>query len=633
MQQFKTESKKLLDLVINSIYSNKEVFLRELISNASDSLDKVILKAAMEGDELDRDSLEINLDYDVDERTITVSDNGIGMSAEELAENLGTIAHSASLEMKRTEEAEENEDVDIIGQFGVGFYSSFMVADHVKVISRAYGSDEANIWESDGLEGFTITPGERDHYGTDVILHLRPNGGGNDYGKFLSHPSIAELVKRHSNYIRYPIYLEVSGQREVPKPEGVKYWEPTFEDFTERRILNSMIPIWAKPRNEVSQKDYDEFYKTEFNDTKDPLRIISMHARGGRSCDVLLYIPAEPPADLYSADYKKGLELYSSGVMIMEQCETLIPEYFGFVRGIVDSPDITLNLSRETMQEDQFLKAIAAQIDKRLIMEMEAMRDNERAEYVELYNNFGRMFKFATYATFGALNEKMEDLLMFYTAKQDEPVTLKEYQDAMPKNQPYLFFASGDDAGRLEASPSVAAVTSRGFDVLLCSESIDELTLMTLREYHGIPIKNVTSNDLGLDDMAELQLVNETNTENRKLFSAIKQALPPDVVEVCATARLSTVPACITAKGPISLGMEKYFASMPTEMGGRPQIQHALELNPKHRIFATLQQAFEEGDDQKVANYAWVLYGQAMLTEGLNVNNLAAYSNAVYSLM
>ena len=633
MQEFKTESKKILDLVINSIYSNKEVFLRELISNASDALDKVALSCLEQGIELPDENPAIVLDFDAEARTITVSDNGIGMTAEQLERDLGTIAHSSSLEAKRSEAAESDEDIDIIGQFGVGFYSSFMVADHVKVVTRALGSDGASVWESDGVEGFTITDGEREGHGTDVILHLRPNDSVTDYGKFLSHPALEELVKRHSNYIRYPIYLEVSGRREVEPPEGARSWEPVFEDFTEMRILNSMVPIWAKPRNEVSQADYDEFYKQEFNDANEPLRIISMHARGSHNCDVLLYIPAEPPADLYSADFKKGLELYSSGVMIMEQCETLLPEYFGFVRGVVDSPDISLNLSREAMQEDAFLKAVAQQIDKRLLMEMEAMRDNERDDYIDLFGNFGRIFKYAIYATFGALNAKLEDLLMFFTANRDEPVTLKEYRESMPGNQPFVFFASGDDAGRLESSPSVSAVVSRGFDVLLCSESIDELALMTLREYAGIRIKNVTAEDLGLDDLADVEFVEQANEENRALFEAIRESLPSDIVEVTATARLASVPACITAKGPVSLGLEKYFASLPDEMGGRPQIQHALMINPRHRVFEALKRFHDAGDVESVRRYARVLYGQALLAEGLPIADLSAYSKAVYELM
>ena len=433
VKQFKTESKKLLDLVINSIYSNKDVFLRELISNASDSLDKVVVRAVESKDyELERDSLEIELSFDVEARTITVTDSGIGMSAEELETNLGTIAHSASMEFKETEEGAQAEEVDIIGQFGVGFYSAFMVADHVTVLSRAYGSEEANVWKSDGMEGFTIEPGERSHHGTDVTLHLRENTpGGFDYDKFLSHPSLSELVKRYSDYIRYPIVMEVSSRREVPKPEGAVNWEPQFEDYTERKVLNSMEPIWVKGKSQVPQEDYDNFYMKEFVDSNPPLRTISMHARGGHSCDVLLFIPSEPSADFYSNEYKKGLRLYSSGVLIQENCSQLIPESFGFIRGVVDSPDISLNLSRESLTEDRFLKAIAKQIEKRVKYELEEMRDKERELYTDFFGKFGRIFKFAIYATFGAQNEMLEDLLMYYTVNNEQPVTLKEYREAM----------------------------------------------------------------------------------------------------------------------------------------------------------------------------------------------------------
>ncbi|MDO4290260.1 MAG: molecular chaperone HtpG [Eggerthellaceae bacterium] len=641
MKEFKTESKKILDLVINSIYSTKEVFLRELISNASDSLDKVALKRAEEsatsaggaGNTADSpEELFIELSFDYDARTITVSDNGIGMTAEQLETDLGTIAHSSSLEVKSAEEVKENEETDIIGQFGVGFYSSFMVADNVTVTSRAYGSDEANQWYSDGIEGFTIEPAARENHGTDVVLHLRSNDAATDYTKFLSYPALEELVKRYSDYIRYPIYLETTGRREVPRPAGARRWEPTFEEYTERRVLNSMVPIWTKPRAEVTQQEYNSFYMNEFQDPHPPLRTITMHARGSHSCDVLLYIPSEPSGDFYSRDYKKGLKLYSSGVLIDEQSSALIPEYFGFVRGVVDSPDLSLNLSREGAQDDPFLLDIAKQIDKRLQHELDVMRDEERDTYVEFYSNFGRTFKFAIYATFGALNEQLENYLMFFTALKDEPVTLKEYREAMPANQPCLLFASGNEADKLEASPSVKAVTDKGFDVLLCSESVDEFSLMTLREYAGLPIKNVASDDLVLDDADDLAMMERVDAENAELFSFMRDLLPSDVVQVRSTTRLSSVPACITAKGPVSLGMEKYFTSTGEE-SGRPQVRHALEVNPTHHVFETLKQAFADGDRDKVTRYAHVLYGQAMLAEGLEIKNMKAYSQAVYSLM
>ena len=633
MQQFKTESKRVLDLVINSIYSTKEVFLRELISNASDSLDKVMLLRAGDAETAPTEEPVIELSFDKDANTITVSDNGIGMSAEELAENLGTIAHSASLELKQAGAPERDENVDIIGQFGVGFYASFMVADHVTVISRAYGSDEANVWESDGLEGFTVSPGTRAGHGTDVILHLRPNDEANDYTKFLSYPALEELVVRHSNYIRYPITMETSGRREIERPEGVLKWEPQFEDYTERRVLNSMVPIWAKPRAEVSQADYDAFYKEEFGDPNPPLRTITMHARGARNCDVLLFIPSEPSGDFYSRDYKKGLELYSSGVLIDEQYSDLIPEYFGFVRGVVDSSDITLNLSREDIQTDPFLNDIAAQIDKRLKHELDVMRDEERDLYVEFFANFGRTFKFAIYATLGALNEALEDYLMFFTALKDEPVTLREYRKAMAPDQPCILFASGDDARKLESTPSVRTVTERGWDVLLCSEGIDEFSLMTLREYDGLPIKNVAADDLVLDDATSLARRAAADAEHAALFVSMKALLPSDVDEVRSTFHLAKEPACIVALGPISLGLERYFASVPEDSSARPRISHALELNPEHPVFAALVQAFEDGDKERAANIAWTLYGQSMLAEGLEIPDFSRYSQAVYGLV
>lgn len=633
MKQFKAESKKLLDLVINSIYTEKDVFLRELISNASDAYDKLTL--AYVRDKVDISTVpdpEIELAYDTDKRTITISDGGIGMSDAELEENLGTIAHSASLEVKSQEQAQSSDDVDIIGQFGVGFYSCFMVADQVQVISRAYGSDKAFVWSSDGLEGFTIEPGERSSHGTDIILHLRSCADGFDYDKFLSHSALKELVKRYSNYIRYPIVMETTSRREVPAPKGAKNWEPKFEDYTERVTLNSMTPIWARSKSEVTQAEYDAFYMQEFDDPNPPLRTISMHARGGKSCDVLLFIPSQPPADFFSSEFKKGLELYSSNVMIMERCPELLTESFGFLRGVVDSPDISLNLSRETLQEDRFLKAIAAQIHKRVKAELEDMRDKEREQYEEFFGMFGRIFKFAIYATFGAQNAELEDLLMFFTANEDKPVTLREYRDKMPGNQPCIFYASGGEADKLEASPSVTAVTSHGFDVLLCTDSIDEFALMTLREYDNVPIKNVTAEGLILESDEEAAFLANVCEENQALFNAILKATPADVVEVTATMRLHEIPACIAAKGPVSLGMEKYFSSAAGE-AGTPQVQHVLELNPRHRIFKTLKEAFAADDTDLIQRYATVLHGQALLAEGLAIEDMAAYARAVYDLM
>ncbi len=635
MQEFKTESKKILDIVINSIYSTKEVFLRELISNASDALDKREL-AISEGDAdaqtLDGEELCIELSFDRDANTLTISDNGCGMTAASLERDLGTIAHSSSLEIKE-QDLDGDEDLDIIGQFGVGFYSCFMVADHVRVVSRAISSSEANVWESDGIEGFTISPAERESCGTDVILHLRPNDAANDYTKFLTYPALEELVHRHSNYIRYPIYLETSGVRAVSDMGASSSAEPKFEEYTERRVLNSMIPIWSKPRSEVTQAEYDNFYMDEFSDKHAPLRTITMHARGSRNCDVLLFIPSEPSGDFYSRDYQKGLKLYSSGVLLDEQYSDLIPEYFGFVKGIVESPDVTISLSREGVQEDPFLQDIAKQIDMRLKHELAVMRDEERETYIEFFSNFGRTFKFAIYATLGQLNEALEDYLMFFTVAEDQPVTLREYRDAMPADQPCLLFASGDEARKLESTTSVKAAQDRGWNVLLCSEGVDEFSLMTLREYDGLPIKNVASGDVITDDAATIKQCAAIDAENAELFAAIKKALPADVVEVRSTMHLSLDPASITSKGNLSLGLERYFSSIPEGDASTARIQHVLNLNPNHRIFANIKKAFDQGDMTKVEQYAKVLYGQSMLSEGLEIPDFAAYSQAVYSFM
>ncbi len=636
MQQFKAESKKLLDLVINSIYTEKDVFLRELISNASDAYDKLALArgdAGVEGADADEGGAwEIELAFDADARTVRISDDGIGMTADELAENLGTIAHSSSLALKSQQDVRDAADVDIIGQFGVGFYSCFMVAERVEVLSRAAGEDQAHLWTSDGIEGFEVEAAERATHGTDVTLHLRPSSAAFDFDKFLSHAALAELVKRYSDYIRYPIVMETHGRREVERGADERGAEPVFEDYTERVVLNTMTPIWTRPKSEVAQSEYDAFYMKEFDDATPPLRTISMHARGGHNCDVLLFIPREPPADFFSAEFEKGLELYSSNVLIQQRCPELLSEAFGFLRGVVDSPDISLNLSRETLQSDPFLKAIATQVTRRVKAELEDMRDNERELYTEFFGQFGRIFKFAIYATFGAQNAELEDLLLFFTANNDEPVTLREYRDAMPPDQPCLLFASGADAEKLEAAPSVSAAVERGYDVLLCTDGVDEFALMTLREYDGLPLKNVAAADLALETDEAAERAAAANAECAELFSFMCTALPDDVVAVEASGRLTKAPACIVAKGAVSLGMERYFSGA-AERQGTPQAQHALQLNPDHAIFTTLKALWADGDREAVERYARILHGQALLAEGLEIDDLNAYAQAVYALM
>lgn len=630
MKEFKAESKKMLDLVINSIYEKKDAFLRELISNASDAYDRLILEHPEQATQL-ADSFEIEISFDKTTRTITVSDNGIGMSAIELEENLGTIAHSTSHAIKENI-SEDGADIDIIGQFGIGFYSSFMVADSVTVITRAFESDRAHKWESSGLDGYEITPSERKSHGTDVVLHLRKNDRSFDYDKFLSHPALKELVKRYSDFIRYPIVMDVTGKREIPRPEGAKSWEPQFEDFTEHEILNSMVPLWAKSKSEVSQEEYDSFYMREFDDRNPPLRTISMHARGTHNCDVLLFIPSEPSADFYSRDFQKGLKLYSSSVLIQEQCDALVSEAFGFLRGIVDTPDISLNLSRESMQDDQVVRAISSQIEKRTCIELENMRDNERDLYVDFFGKFGRIFKFAIYATFGAKNELLSDLLLFFTAQQDEPVTLKEYCDKMSGNQRFILYASGDSPEALESSPLVKTALQRGYDVLLCTEAIDEFCLMTIRQYDGYEIKNISDSDVDLVTEDGHKAVQAANAQNKDLLEMIRASLDGQVIEVTTSSLLGTTPACISARGPISLGMEKYFSGAP-EGSGAPRAQHVLELNPNHKIFEHLRHAFDEGNAQLIKRYSIILHGQALLAEGLSIPDQDAYATAIYELM
>ena len=497
MRKFKTESKKLLDLMINSIYTNKEIFLRELISNASDAVDKLNFKSLTNDDiHVEQGDLAIRVSFDRDARTITVSDNGIGMTADELERNLGTIAHSGSQEFK-TENAEHQGDaVDIIGQFGVGFYSAFMVAKRVQVVSRAYGEDGAHVWESDGLEGYTIEPGERAGHGTDVILTLRDNEPakptqpgepaepGESYDRYLSEWALKDLIKRYSNYVRYPIQMMVTKSRQKPKPEDAgDDYQPEYEDYRELETINSMTPIWKKRAGDVSQEDYSEFYKSTFHDFENPARTISFHAEGALEYDALLFVPSRAPFDLYSKDYEKGLALYSSNVMIMEKCADLLPDYYNFVRGVVDSEDVSLNISRETLQHDRQLHAIAKRIEKKITSELEAMRDDDRAAYESFFENFGRGLKFGIYNSYGAKASELADLLLFWSAQEQKMVTLAEYAKAMPEDQKAIYYAAGDDRERLSKMPVVTGVLARGYDVLLCTQDVDEFTFQAMREY------------------------------------------------------------------------------------------------------------------------------------------------------
>ena len=677
MRQFKTESKKLLDLMINSIYTNKEIFLRELISNASDAVDKLNFKSLSDDSvKLGEDDLAIRVSFDHDARTLTISDNGIGMTADELEKNLGTIAHSGSQEFKTENADSQGDAVDIIGQFGVGFYSAFMVAKHVRVVSRAYGSDEANVWESDGLEGYTIEPGERAGHGTDVILTMRDSDAdangetGEDYDRFLTEWGLRDLIKRYSNYVRYPIQMMVSKSRQKPKPEDAgDDYKPEYETYEELETINSMTPIWKKRSSDVEQSDYNEFYKSTFHDFGDPARTISFHAEGTLEYDALLFVPGRAPFDLYSKDYEKGLALYSSNVLIMEKCADLLPDYYNFVRGVIDSADVSLNISRETLQHDRQLRAIARRVEKKITSELEDMRDNDRETYETFFENFGRGLKYGIYSSYGMKADELADLLLFWSAKEHKMVTLAEYAKAMPDDQKAIYYAAGDDRDRLSKMPVVTGVLARGYDVLLLTSDIDEFTFQAMREYvaHDLPkiyeddtareaaakavadgaepevedrhleLKNVAAGDLDLATEDEKKDAEEATKENEGLFEAMKNALGDKVEKVAVSARLvgeDESPACITTEGMLSLEMEKVLQRGPEgDMEGLPKSQRVLELNAKHPVFAKLVAAQKDGDTEKVERYAGLLYDQALLVEGILPEDPVAFAASVCALM
>lgn len=671
MRKFKTESKKLLDLMINSIYTNKEIFLRELISNASDAVDKLNFKSLTDNDvDIDSADLAIRVSFDKDNRTLTISDNGIGMTAEELEKNLGTIAHSGSQEFKTENAESQGNDVDIIGQFGVGFYSAFMVASRVRVVSRAFGSDEANVWESDGLEGYTIEPSERATHGTDVILTIREDEGGEDgegFDTYLSEWGLKNLIKQYSNYVRYPIQMMVTKHREKPKPEDAgDDYTPEWEDYEELETVNSMTPIWKKRASDVEQKDYNEFYKSTFHDFEDPARTISFHAEGTLEYDALLFIPGRAPFDLYSKDYEKGLSLYSSNVLIMEKCADLLPDYFNFVRGVVDSADVSLNISRETLQQNRQLRAIAKRVEKKISSDLEDMRDNDREAYEKFFENFGRGLKYGIYSSYGMKADELADLLLFYSAKEQKMVTLAEYAKAMPADQKAIYYAAGDSRERLSKMPVVTGVLARGYDVLLLTADVDEFTFQAMRSYHAhdlpkvyeddaareaaekavadgaepetedrtLELKNVATGDLDLATEDEKKDAEEATKENESLFTAMKEALGYKVEKVAVSARLTDAPACITTEGPLSLEMERVLRRDPSaEAEGMPKSQRVLELNAKHPVFKKLVSANEEGDAEKIKLYAGLLYDQALLVEGILPEDPVAFAASICELM
>jgi molecular chaperone HtpG len=622
-KQFKAESRRILDLMIDSIYTHKEIFLRELISNASDAIDKLYF-LSLTDDKVgkNRDDFEIRISADPEKRILTISDNGIGMTKDELDANLGTIAKSGTLAFKKEHDA--NDAVDIIGQFGVGFYSAFMVADNVKVLSRAYGSDEAWLWESSGREGYTITEAEKPECGTIVTLEIKPDTEDEKYGRFLTQYTISSLVKQYSDYIRYPVRMLAEHTR--PKNGDPKDTETVTEDET----LNSMIPLWKKAKSEIKENEYNEFYKSKFHDFEDPLLTIHFSGEGVVSYDALLYIPKNPPYDFYAKEYQRGLQLYSSGVLIMEKCADLLPDYFGFVSGLVDSSDLSLNISRELLQHDRQLKTIAVTLKKRIKSELKKLMDTDREKYETFYKSFRLPIKYGLYSDYGANKDFLSDLVLFHSAAQNKLVSLKEYVDAMKEEQQHIYFASAETVERAMKLPQTERVRDQGYDILCMTDDVDEFAVRMLGTYMEKTFKSVSDADLNIVSDEEKRAAERAQEEHKDILAALKEALAEKVKDVRLSDRLKSSPVCLTSDGPLTIEMEKVLSSMPVS-DGSVKAERVLEINPAHPVFQVLSTL--EASDGRVKKYADLLYDQALLIEGLPIEDPVAFSNAICELM
>lgn len=628
--EFKSESKRMLDLMINSIYTHKEIFLREIISNASDALDKLYYKSLSDDNiEFDREKFYIRITPDKNARTLTITDGGIGMNRDELEENLGTIAKSGSLAFKS--ENEKCDDVDIIGQFGVGFYSAFMVGKSVTVKSRKFGSDEAFKWYSEGADGYEIEPCDKDTTGTEIIIALKDNTDDENYDTYLEEYTIRNLIKKYSDYIKYPIKMMVTKQKLKDATEEEKKkddYKPEYESYSEDDVLNSMVPLWRKNKSELSDDDYNNFYKEKFFDYENPLKTIHTSADGMLSYTALLFIPSHAPFDYFTKDYKKGLSLYTNGVMIMDKCEDLLPDYFGFVKGLVDSADLSLNISREILQHDRQLKTIAAHLKKKIKSELLNMQKNDRETYDKFYDAFKRPLKFGVYDNYGAEKDFLSDLLMFYSSTEKKQVTLGEYIDRMKDGQEFIYYASGETIEQIDKQPRVESVKDMGYEILYLTEDVDEFAIKILSKYKDKEFKSVASAELGGEDektKAEESVAEETSKD---LFTAMKDVLGDKVVSVKPTVRLKNHPVCITSEGEISLEMEKILGQMPN---GGAKAQRVLEINIKHPLFEKLKAAADKPDELK--KLTEVVYGCALLAEGMNVENAADFADSVCDLI
>lgn len=626
-KQFKTESKRMLDLMINSIYTNKEIFLRELISNASDAIDKLYFKSLTDQSvQMNRDDFKIDVSIDKANRLLKVCDNGIGMTEEELDKNLGTIAKSGSLQFTNENETGEH-DVDIIGQFGVGFYAAFMVADRVEVVSRAYGSDKAFKWQSTGADGYTVTEAEKDTVGTEITLHIKESTEEADYDRFLDTYTISSLIKKYSDYIRFPIRMDMERSR---LKEGS---DSEYETYTENVTVNSMIPLWKKNKKDITKEEYEKFYQETFSAYDKPLRVIHQKAEGTTSYQALLYIPEKADYNYYSKNFEKGLALYSSGVKIMDKCADLLPDCFSFVKGVVDSEDLSLNISREMLQQDRQLKVIAHALEKKIKKELEEMLEKERETYEKFWKAFGLQLKFALYSSFGAERDKLQDLLLFTRASDSKLCTLKEYRDAMPESQKYIYYAAGESAQKLALLPQAETVRDKGYDILYLTDDVDEFLMQILHAYDEKEFRSISSDDLGLESDEEKKEITEKSEANKDLFAAMQKALDGKVSEVVLSSKLKSHPVCLSSKGAFTIEMEKVIDAMPNVQQNAPKAQRVLEINGSHPVFNSLTAAFAAGDTKKVENYAKLLYDQALLIEGLSVEDPVAFSNAICELM
>ena len=628
-KQFKAESKRLLDMMINSIYTHKEIFLRELISNASDAIDKLYFKSLTDDKVgMNKDDFKIEITADKENKVLTISDNGIGMTADELENNLGIIANSGSFKFKN--ENEKTDDVDIIGQFGVGFYSAFMVAKEVEVRSKAYGSDKAYMWKSSGADGYTIEECDKDSVGTEIRLTLKDDTETECYDEYLEASTIKELVKKYSDYIRFPIKMDVEKTKRKADAKEDDYSDDAYETVIENETLNSMVPLWRKNKNELKPEDYNNFYKEKFFDYTDPLKYIHSKIEGTVTYDSLLFIPARAPFNFYSKDYEKGLQLYSSGVLISDKCADLLPDYFSFVRGLVDSADLSLNISREMLQHDHQLKTIAKSIEKTIKSELKKMLNNEREKYEQFWKTFGIQIKFGVYDNYGRDKDAVEDLLMFTSSHENKLTTLDEYVSRMKEEQKYIYYAAGDSVEKIQSLPQTELLRDKGYEILYLTDNVDEFAVKVLMRHGDKEFRNVSEGDLGIDTEAEKEETKKLAEENKDMLSFITAALDGKVKETKISDKLKSHPVCISSSGQISLEMEKILNQNP--QNEKVKSEKVLEINPNHKIFAAMQKLYGE-DKEKFKDYASILYDQALLIEGMQIEDPVEFSNKICALM